>query len=44
MLMFLTSIVFDLSLGIAWWVAKEITYHTVTYVFTSKPAPLMLTQ
>ncbi len=47
MLIFLTSIALDLSLGIAWWVTKQIAYHTVsavTYMFSSKPAPLMLTQ
>lgn len=44
MLMFLTSIVFDLSLGIAWWVANQMIQHTVTYIFISKPMPLMLTK
>ena len=42
MLIFLTSIALDLSFGIAWWVTKKITYHAVSYIFTSRQ--LLLTQ
>ncbi len=32
MLLFLTSIALDLSLGIAWWVTKQIAYQTVSLI------------
>ena len=32
MLLFLTSVVLDLSLGIAWWVTKQIVYQTVSLI------------
>ncbi len=44
MLIILTSIVLDLSLGVAWWVTKQIAYqsvNSVTSIFSSKP-PLVM--
>ena len=38
MFMFLTSIAVDISLGIAWWVTKNIVYQTVSLI-----TPSMLT-
>ncbi len=32
MLLFLTSVALDLSLGIAWWVTKQIAYQSVTLI------------
>ena len=32
MFMFLTSIAVDISLGIAWWVTKNIVYQTVSLI------------
>ena len=43
MLMFLTSIALDLSISIAWWLTKKITYHTTSYIYSSV-TPLMLTK
>ena len=43
MLIFITSIAVDISLGIAWWVTKKITYHTINtltnYIY---PKPMLL--
>ncbi len=38
MLIFLTSVALDISIGIAWWITKKITYKTVnaiTYMISS---------
>ena len=43
MLIFISTIVLDISLGVAWWVTKQITYHTIntitTYIY---PKPMLL--
>ena len=48
MLIFLTSIALDITLGmawssIAWWATKKITYKAVNYMFYSTTKQLMLT-
>ena len=38
MFIFISSIVLDISLGIAWWITKKLTYQTVntiTYMITA---------
>ena len=32
MLLFLTSIALDLSIGIAWWITKQIAYQSVSLI------------
>ncbi len=32
MISFLTSVALDISLGIAWWITKQVTYKTVTTI------------
>ena len=43
MLIFLTSIALDMTLVIAWWATKQITYHTINtitnYIY---PKPMLL--
>ena len=34
MLSFVTSLALDVTLGIAWWVTKKITYGTINYLLS----------
>ncbi len=45
MLIFLSTIALDISVGITWWVSKQITYrviNTITnYIYPTKPTLLL---
>ncbi len=32
MLLLVTSIALDISLGVAWWITKQVTYRTIAYM------------
>ena len=38
MLSILTSVAMDISLGIAWWVTKQVTYKTVHLIIGQLPS------